>query len=54
LIVTGILIGIIAGFRTGPAATAVRESLNGVAAGSPHVAKPESMKQFPPELIPMP
>ena len=53
LVLAVILIGVIARISAGPASTN-----RGPQGGSPqdgiHVAKPESMKEFPADLIPMP
>jgi hypothetical protein len=53
LVVTVILIGAIVWIGTGPASTSTRSSIDPFQRGI-GVAKPESMKQFPDDLIPMP
>jgi hypothetical protein len=53
LVVAVILIGVIAKISAGPASTR-RDSQSGSSQNGIHVAKPESMKEFPAGLIPMP
>jgi len=53
LVVTVVLISIIAGISAGPAST--RKRLQGEAPPyGLHVSRPGNMKQFPPELVPLP
>jgi|RhiMetStandDraft_4_1073278.scaffolds.fasta_scaffold520203_1 hypothetical protein len=53
LVVTVILISVIARISAGPASTGNASHVDSAQYGV-RVAKPESMKQFPAELIPMP
>jgi hypothetical protein len=53
LVVTVVLISIIAGISAGPASTRKRLQVEAPQYGL-HVSRPGNMKQFPPELVPLP
>ena len=53
LVITIILIGVVAWVGTGPASTGPRSRVDLPQRGI-SIAKPESMKHFPDELIPLP